>query len=232
MHRALTEVFDALERAGVSWSLLRVPAMPEAPTGDVDLLVDPAQVDALRDVLARHDFVPVPGWQRLPTLLFVRYDEATAHCLLLDVTGEVAFGRGGVFRTDARADLLARSTWTDGARVLSPEDGFWALLLHCLLDKGRVPEHYRARLQAGAGSAGTGAGPLLAPLGAQAAALRDHAARGDWSALEAAAAGVAEQWRGQLSLPARPRPAPSRLRRLLPAPRLPRRGDGGTGAPP
>ena len=67
--------------------------------------------------------------------------------------------------------------------------GFWALLLHCLLDKQAVPVHYRTRLQALASEARTD-GQLArlvdrsSPSGWNAARIRDAAQAEDWTTLE------------------------------------------------
>ena len=87
-------------------------------------------------------------------MLYVGFHEETARCLLLDITDEVTFA-DGLLRTSAAPGLLARSEHHDGMRTLCPDDAFWALLLHCLLDKRRVPDHYRPVLQAGSAAAGT-----------------------------------------------------------------------------
>jgi thymidylate kinase len=218
LHPLLSVLFESLERADVRWALLRVPSVPEAPTGDVDLLVHRADLRRLREVLDARGFVGVPGWQQPPSMLFVAYDDPSAHLLLLDVTDEVSFGPEGQFATQAASTLLGDSRWVDGTRVLEPSDAFWALLLHCLLDKGVVPEHYRGRLTAGAKTADADS-VLGRTLGVQAASLRDAAASSDWTAVERAAPGVAATWTARMSpvdrLRTRRRGAVRRLRAPL-----------------
>jgi thymidylate kinase len=214
----LARLFEALERAEVRWALLRVPSVPQAPTGDVDLLVHRRDLGRLRAVLHQQGFVGVPGWQRPPSMLFVGYDDPSAHFVLLDVTDEVSFGSEGQFATQAADELLSGSRWVDGMRVLEPSDAFWALLLHCLLDKGFVPEHYRDRLQAGAKTADSDS-VLGRTVGRQAASLRDAATSSDWTAVEQAGPSVAAGWSARRSpvdrLRARTRSAGRRLRTPL-----------------
>jgi hypothetical protein len=79
---------------------------------------------------------------------------ATGRFLELDIGSDVAFGPSGHFavnwlrpalRTGAAAGMLARRR--QGPLSLpDPDDAFWALLLHCVLDKGAVAPRHRARL--------------------------------------------------------------------------------------
>ncbi|MCW2571923.1 MAG: hypothetical protein JWO88_1981 [Frankiales bacterium] len=225
LHPALARLFEALERTEVQWALLRVPSAPQAPTGDVDLLVRRGDLDRLREVLHQQGFVAVPGWQRPPSMLFVGYDDPSAHYLLLDVTDEVSFGPAGRFATPAADELLSGSRWVDGMRELERSDAFWALLLHCLLDKGAVPEHYRDRLQAGAKTADTDS-VLGRTLMLQAASLRDAVASADWAAVERAAPSVAAGWSARLSPVDRLRARGRGVARRLRAPLLLRRRFG------
>jgi thymidylate kinase len=84
--------------------------------------------------------------------------------------------------------------------LLAPDDGFWALLLHCLVDKGTLALHYRARLQELARAA-QAEGPLaqvvrdLCPPGWTPARFIQDVQRGEWSALEAAGRALTCKWR-------------------------------------
>ena len=61
VHPALLRAFAALDGAGVAWCLLRGEARLADPSGDVDLLVAPADLPRLDAVLATAGFLPVPG---------------------------------------------------------------------------------------------------------------------------------------------------------------------------
>ena len=211
LHPALGALAGDLDVAGVRWTLLRLPSAPHAPTGDVDLLVDPRDADRLDEVLAGHGFVPLPGWTDFPAKLYVGVDDRSGQGFLLDVTDRVAFGPGGLFATDAADRVLVRRRQAEGVWLPADDDGFWALLLHCLLDKGRVPEHYRGRLTAAAPAA-----DLTHPLarrvvgaGSVVAAVRT----GDWPAVEAAAAPTAAEWRRSVPTRQRVLAGTSELRR-------------------
>lgn len=201
VHPMLASLFSGLEEAGIDWTLLRLPRDLAFPPGDVDLLVRSADHDAFDSVARAAGFVPVPGWQRWPALLYLGFDRAAARFLVLDVTDRVTFGRRGELATDESAGVLARRVARNGVVLPSPEDEFWLLMLHCLLDKAAFPEHYRERLSSGArADAGTGALAALVDERARgtgapdARQLRAGAAAGDWAGLEALADAARRGW--------------------------------------
>ena len=219
-HPRLDAAFIALDEAGVRWCLLRDPAEPAAPRGDVDLLVQGRDAAALAAVLTAQGFVAVPGWTRLPVMLWVGYEEADGRFLVLDITDELTFGPEGVLQTQLGEQCLARRRRSGTRYLLDPDDGFWALLLHCLLDKQQVPDHYRERLRTMA-AAVTSDGPLggLVP---DAERLRQSALSGDWDRLVAAGPVLHEQWPQRHPV----KVGLIRARRLLRAPLLLRRRRG------
>ncbi|MCW3048938.1 MAG: hypothetical protein JWO74_3222 [Solirubrobacterales bacterium] len=147
-HPVLRRLFTDLEERGLLWTLLRRPSSLAAPTGDVDILVSPADADALREVAAGLGFVPVPGWESAPDLLLVSYDRPSDRWLVLDVTTTVSFRAPRSWElADTAGQVLARRQLLDGIALPADEDAFWLLLLHCLLDKRRVASHYRGPLQ-------------------------------------------------------------------------------------
>ncbi len=152
-HPRLAAVFDAMNSAGVRWALLRTPGRPASPTGDVDLLVHPSDARSLALLLRPMGFAPKPGYATAPDPVFISYDEESATWLILDIATEVSFGRDFRFRAAAADDLLRRSRAVAGARMLALDDQFWALLLHCLLEKDVVSDRHQATLQELASSA-------------------------------------------------------------------------------
>jgi hypothetical protein len=192
VHRKLAAVFEACERSGVRSCLLRVPAQPLAPSGDVDLLMDVADVGPAGRALRSLGFVRLPGWGYGSDRFYVGYDPSTEHWLWLHIATELTFGPYRTLRTRAEADCLARRRRDGGLAVLAPEDSFWALLLHCLLDKRSVAVHHRARLQELAPAVGQDS-PLAATLAPlypndwDPVRLVDAVRRGEWAALESLA---------------------------------------------
>jgi thymidylate kinase len=138
---------------------LRTPGRPEAPTGDVDLIVHPHDAGALARLLQPLGFATLPWRAATPELVFVSYHRDSGTWLVLDVVTEVSFGRDLCFRV-ADADVVLRNSQASGAmRTLAPDDAFWALLLHCLLEKDGIADRHRATLSDLAGSASPD-GPL------------------------------------------------------------------------
>jgi thymidylate kinase len=147
-HPVLGRLFGALEERGLLWTLLRVPSNLEAPTGDVDLLVAPADADALRQVAQGLGFVALPGWESPPELILVCYDRPSDRWLVLDVATTVSFRAPPSWElADTAGQVLSRRQLRDGIAMPADEDAFWLLLLHCLLDKRGVASHYRGPLQ-------------------------------------------------------------------------------------
>lgn len=229
LHPRLTALFKGLDEASVNWCLLRIPSQPASPRGDVDLLIEPNHVSAVRLVLLSQGFIPVPGWTELPDMLWVDFDELTGCFLVLDVTDEIVFGPAGRLRTNERAGCLTRRRQDGALWRLDDDDSYWALLLHCLLDKGFVPDHYKRRLQSMAAAATTDGsfGRILASLDADIPAqLRDATLLGTWSRLEALAPAVSRSWAAQLTDIQRLWPFLVKARRLSRAPFLIRRRRG------
>jgi thymidylate kinase len=146
-HPVLRRLFSALTERGLSWALLRVPSDLAAPTGDVDVLVAPADAGALRRVAEALGFVALPGWSAPPNLILVSYDRPTNRWLLLDVVTEISFRSPPSWAlAGAAAEVLGRRQVHGATVVPADDDAFWLLLLHCLLDRGTVAAHYRAPL--------------------------------------------------------------------------------------
>ncbi len=135
IHPAVSRALEALERSKVHWCLLRGESDLASLEGDVDLLVALGDMPRLRDALAPLGYLPLRAWGRGPHRFFVAYDEASARRVKLDVVTQLAYGRYQELRTAAAAGCLARRRYAGGLALLSPDDAFWALLLHCMLDR-------------------------------------------------------------------------------------------------
>jgi thymidylate kinase len=176
----LGRLFGALDAAGLRWSLLRPPETLSQPAGDIDLLVEPASIGAVRAIVVEQGFVPVPIGRR--DLHAADYDVVSDRFLWLHVQAELRLGDEAVAAQKVleavRRDPLPR-----------PDDAwlFWILLLHGLLDKGAIAERHRPTLMRLAGAPGAESCPL-APLAARHGLPRELvlllAATGDWQELE------------------------------------------------
>jgi hypothetical protein len=153
IHPAVSRALEALERSNVHWCLLRGESDLASPEGDVDLLVAHGDMPRLRDALAPLGYVRLRAWGRGPHRFFVADDEASARRVKLDVVTQLVYGRHQEVRTAAAAGCLARRRYVGGLALLSPGDAFWALLLHCMLDREAFSSAHRGRLLELAGEA-------------------------------------------------------------------------------
>ncbi len=129
-----------LERHAVRWAVLREPlaAGGAGRSGDVDLLVDPADANRVGLVLRELGYRRLASWGRGAHRFFLTYDLATDEWLELDVVTELAFGPAFSLATDVAVACLDRRVAERSGPRLAPDDRFWALLLHAVLDRGRV----------------------------------------------------------------------------------------------
>lgn len=146
-HGLARAVLAGLDDAGVRWCLLR--GGPEALTGpgDLDLLIAPADVARTVAVIETHGLIRLAGHGRGSHRFFLGLDEATSSWIEVDLVTELAYGRHFEVRTPVAGQCLDRRARQDDVWVLAPEDEFWALLLHCVLDKGTVAGHHLRRLR-------------------------------------------------------------------------------------
>lgn len=147
-HPLLEIVFHSFTEAGVRWCLLRGEADLDTPSGDIDLLVDPIQLNCVRQMLLSLKFAPLKAWGRGSHNFFLCYHPPTDHWIELDIVTELSFGPHFTWETGAARGCLARRQRSGDVCTLAPDDGFWTLLFHCLLDKGRVSPQHAAWLAA------------------------------------------------------------------------------------
>ncbi len=197
LHPVLVDVFAALEEAHVRWCYLRVPARPYAPQSDIDLLIDAADGGRVKRLLLAQEFVRVPTSGA--SVHWLRYHRPTAQWLWLHCVTELAFGPHYWLKTHAEAGCLDRRRREGSISRLAPDDAFWALLFHVLLDRGAVPLHHQAQLHALASQARVD-GPWarivegVCPRGWTPARIAEATGRGDWNALEGLAPILRAQW--------------------------------------
>ncbi|HEY2667197.1 MAG TPA: hypothetical protein VGK51_10190 [Actinomycetota bacterium] len=202
VHPLLAEVFAALDAAEIGWCLLRGEAGLASPSGDIDMMVDPSQVRAMEEALAPLGVVPVERWGGGLHRYFLGYHAPTDQWIDLDVEPEFVYGPQASFlvnwmlpalRTRVAAGCLARRRQEGGIWVLDRDDAFWALLAHCVVDKGSVAERHRERLSELAASASASGefGTVVgrnSPPGWDAARIIEAAAAGSWDELVAVGA--------------------------------------------
>jgi thymidylate kinase len=129
--------------------------------------------------------------------MFHGYHPATDLFIELDVEPELDYGPQASFlvnwlhpsiRSGVASACLARRRQVGGVWVLHPDDAFWSLLLHCIVDKAAVTERHGARLMELAGEAvddgpfGTLVGQICSP-GWDVRRVIETAEAGDWEAL-------------------------------------------------
>jgi thymidylate kinase len=185
-------VFAALDDARVTWCLLRGAYTASTDTGsDIDLLVERKHVERADRALRALGFARVPSWGRGAHRFYLTYDQAADRWLKIDLDAELSYGCYEQLVTRLEAGCLARRVRHAEAWVLAPDDTFWTLLMHCLLDKRAVRPEHQAELAALASSAD--------PRGELAAAIDDVLPDG-WSPERLVAAVQAADWDGVLAL--------------------------------
>jgi hypothetical protein len=195
---ALDSVFRALDRKSVCWCLLR-PEPSHEKADDVDLLVATGDRRQLSQLLNEVGFARLPEWGHGSHRFFVGYDAPNDRWIHLDVVFELAFGPFFALKTAAAGDCLRRRRRVGDVWTLHPDDGFWTLLLHNLLDKQAVQAKHRDRLRSLAENART-ENPLARELDAlaapewRAARLLDYSRAGDWQTLERLSPGLVSAW--------------------------------------
>jgi thymidylate kinase len=150
----LQGVFASLDDASVRWCLLRGHAdgrPPDGSDGDVDLLVARTDLPRAEAVLRSCQLVPLAAYGRGSHRFFLGFDPGAGAFIQLDIVTELAFGPHFILRTGAETKCLAGRLREGTAWVLRRQDEFWALLLHCVLDKRTVDERHAERLSQLAG---------------------------------------------------------------------------------
>jgi hypothetical protein len=95
----LQRLFEALHAADLRWCLLRPRELLAQPQGDIDLLVQPADVPASRAVLLREGFVPLGPAGTGTDVHALDFDRASARFLWIHMQTELevagrSFSRG------------------------------------------------------------------------------------------------------------------------------------------
>lgn len=210
VHPLLTDLFAAWDAAGLRWCLLRGRDSLGEPPGDVDVLVDPADVDRLARAVTASGFVRWRSWTLAGQHSFIAHDPAGVGWLPLHITDRLAFGPRHALELMPSGPLVDRRVEDGGVWVLAPGDELWVTLLHALLDKDAVSGRHRRRLAALAGTRCSLSGPVPAALAGAVprldpAALLAHVEAGRWNEVEAIGRELSACWSRRF---------PSRLRRM------------------
>ncbi len=198
LHGRIEEVFRALDEAAVDWLLFRGEERMQMPTGDIDVLISPHDLDATDHVLKSLGFSRQGSALLVTRRAYVAFVAEDNLWLRFDVVSRVAFGENLEFDTPA-AKLFLTSKRRVGAIFLpSLNDGFWHLLLHYMLDRGDIPLAWREILHNRAIDV-EAAGPLAAfldTLPGQALSLQVLTAvrAANWSSLQDLFGEIRQSW--------------------------------------
>jgi ADP-heptose:LPS heptosyltransferase/O-antigen/teichoic acid export membrane protein/thymidylate kinase len=199
-HPALVELFSVFTQQNIRWLLLRGETELASPAGDVDLLIDPQDMPRAREILMESRYLYLPTYGRGSHRFFVGYHAATQTWITLDIVTEMTYGRYLNLRSHAATGCLTRRERLGSLYVFAPDDRFWALFLHCMLDKGSFAPHRAVRLRELAPMARLN-GPLArqvalaCPDGWDPAQLVERVTLGDWEALTHLAPILRAGWR-------------------------------------
>ena len=103
----IAAAFDALDRAGIAWAVLRGLDDLADPRGDVDVLAQPGARREVRSAFATAGFKELPRPGRGSHRFFLGL-EASGRWLKLDVVDDLAFGRWAELDTGTATDCLRR----------------------------------------------------------------------------------------------------------------------------
>lgn len=143
------QLFDALERAGIRYCVIRDADRIGSPDhdGDTDILVDPVDIQRAARLLADAGFIELREWGRSPHRFFVTYDAERDRWIKCDVVTTIAYGRPvHNLATDLAADCLAHRRQSGKCAVPGAEEELLTLLLHCVIDKRAFHPRHAARL--------------------------------------------------------------------------------------
>ncbi len=148
---SLHRLFMALDQAEVEYSLLRGfdELLTPAVTQEIDLLLSREHRARFETAVAELGFVAWPAWGHAPHRFYVAYDAADDCWFKLDVVESLRYGSPvRCLAFDFAAEMLHRRRRRGPTWILSPEDEFLTLLLHCVLDKRHFRPAHRLRLTA------------------------------------------------------------------------------------
>ena len=198
IHELVQTVFRSLDAHGIDWVLLRGEERIRRPSGDIDLLVDQKDLVATDDVLSRLGFSRQGSSLLVTRRAYVAYVAEDDLWLRFDIVSRASFGELLEFDTSVAGDLLRSKRRVGVLLLLDPNDSFWHLLLHYMLDRGDIPPEWRGILNER--SAASRADGALAhfldrlPCEAGSAAILRAVQVADWQKLQALFVGIRRAW--------------------------------------
>ena len=198
MHPLIQEVFRAFNDARIDWLLIRGEERLQPPTGDVDILVAARDLEMLDTALKTLGFSRQGSALLVTRRAYVAYVAEDNLWLRFDVVTRVAFGRLLEFDTTAAGEFLAAKRRAGLLFLPEPNDAFWHLLLHYMLDRGDIPLPWREILHKRAQDA-QAVGPLATfldalPDGATSVRVLTAVQSADWSSLLGLFGAIRTSW--------------------------------------
>jgi thymidylate kinase len=184
-------VLAALDEAQVGWCLIRAAGRG----GDIDVLVNAADLPRARAVMRSHGLLHLKAYGRGTHAFYLGRDGSTGAWIEFDLVTDLTFGRHFEIRTHTARACLARRQRVAGIWRLAPEDEFWAMLLHCVLDKRAFADRHARRLEHLASRASL-ASPVIdaVPPSISRTDLLEKVRAGHWRALVEAGPAVLMAW--------------------------------------
>jgi thymidylate kinase len=149
IEQMLLDVFKVLYEAKVPYCLLRGydELAEKASKKEIDILVDSQHLERFEGQVAELGFVSLPSWGYAPHCFFIGYDKINDTWLKLDVVTDTVYGKPvRHMHLNLAKQCLADRIQHNGLYVLDPAKEFITLLLHCILDKGKIQSKHRRRL--------------------------------------------------------------------------------------
>lgn len=187
----------ALDDAAVDWCLLGGERDPCQSEHAMALLVSPPHLRRARSALSSLGYAAMPtGRDRARH--FLAYEPREDSWSMLGLVSELSFASGSL-PTVAAAGCLTRRRRVGAVYLLAPDDAFWYLLLHRLLDRRSVPPQDAERLlelvvEADGGGPIAGVIEPCLPSGWSPARILGHVRRAEWPVLATLGRQLRARW--------------------------------------
>ena len=155
-HGLLTRTLSRLDAAGLRYCQLRDAAADAAGQREIDLLVDPRDLERFGRAVSAIGFAKRRVWGRGGHRFYLAFDRHAGAWLKLDVVTSLRFGgRRRPLASKALARCVDRRVRIGEMWRPDPADAALALVLHCTLDKHTFKPVHRASLERLRGRADT-----------------------------------------------------------------------------